>query len=117
MRYVHTMHLLHDYAKFVSSIFISFATGTTDMYLSFLCFPMDFDYQAPVKDYKGQDEGIIDLYVTPCTANGKDIQDLDMIASSQADEAAEELRGKPFNFKVRNVLVLIVCCTYDNKVM
>ena len=74
---------------------------------------MDFDYQAPVKDYKGQDEGIIDLYVTPCTANGKDIQDLDMIASSQADEAAEELRGKPFNFKVsfaEKCVGVIVCC-------
>ena len=111
------MHLLHNFVEFMQSLFISLTSGTTDMYLSFLCFPMDFDYQAPVKDYKGQDEGIIDLYVTPCTANGKDIQDLDMIASSQADEAAEELRGKPFNFKVRNVLVLIVCCTYDNNVM
>jgi len=73
------------------------------MYLRFLCFPMDFDYQAPVKDYKGQDEGIINLYITPCTAAGKDIQDLDLIASESPDpeEAVEELRGKPFNFKVK----------------
>ncbi|XP_067934246.1 kinesin-like protein KIF28 [Watersipora subatra] len=76
--------------------------GTTNMYLRFLCFPMDFDYPAPVKDYKGQDEGVIDLYITPCTANGKNIQDLDLIASEavEPEEAAEELRGKPFNFKI-----------------
>jgi len=70
---------------------------------------MDFDYQAPVKDYKGQDEGIINLYITPCTAAGKDIQDLDLIASESPDpeEAVEELRGKPFNFKV-NAYALFV---------
>lgn len=79
------------------------------MYLSFLCFPMDFDYQAPVKDYKGQDEGIIDLYITPCTANGKNIQDLDLIASESPDhEAVEELRGKPFNFKVLLLVFMLL---------
>lgn len=73
------------------------------MYLRFLCFPMEFDYQAPVKDYKGQDEGLLDLYITPCTANGNDIQDLDLIVSEnpEAEEAVEELRGKPFYFKVK----------------
>ena len=80
------------------------------MYMRFLCFPMDFDYQAPVKDYKGLDEGIIDIYITPCTANGKNIQDLDLIASEspEPEDAVEELRGKPFNFKVLCLFCLIV---------
>ena len=80
------------------------------MYMRFLCFPMDFDYQAPVKDYKGLDEGIIDIYITPCTANGKNIQDLDLIASEspEPEDAVEELRGKPFNFKVLCPFYLII---------
>lgn len=76
--------------------------GSTSIYLKFLCFPMDFDYQAAIKDYKGTDEGILDVYITPCEANGKDRQDLDLLDSdfTEPEEAVEALRGKPFNFRV-----------------
>ncbi len=68
--------------------------GTANVFLQSLGYALDFDDQLTVTDYKGQDEGQIFVNVTPCSQNGKALDEDSFV------DNPEELVGKPFHFKV-----------------
>ncbi|XP_060063153.1 kinesin-like protein KIF28 [Ylistrum balloti] len=68
--------------------------GTANAFLQSLSFALDFDDQLIITDYKGQEEGTLDVRVAPCDAKGKPADDESFV------EDPSELLNKPFYFKV-----------------
>ena len=71
--------------------------GSANVFLQSLSYALDFDDKITITDYKGQEEGTLVVHVTPCKENGKQIEE-----DSFVDEP-EELKGKPYHFKVQSV--------------
>jgi len=68
--------------------------GTANVFLQSLSYALDFEDKLVVTDYKGQEEGLLDVCVTPCDSKGKPLDE-----DSFVDEPHELLK-KPFYFKV-----------------
>eukprot|EP00112_Aurelia_sp_Birch-Aquarium-sp1_P014219 Seg3055.2 transcript_id=Seg3055.2/GoldUCD/mRNA.D3Y31 product="Kinesin-like protein KIF28P" protein_id=Seg3055.2/GoldUCD/D3Y31 len=68
--------------------------GTANVFLQSLSYALDFDDKLMVTDYKGSEEGHIIINVTPCTANGKALDEDSFI------DDPKDLLGKPYHFKV-----------------
>ncbi|XP_021354273.1 kinesin-like protein KIF28P isoform X3 [Mizuhopecten yessoensis] len=68
--------------------------GTANAFLQSLSYALDFEDQLMITDYKGQEEGTLDVTVAPCDAKGKTSDDETFV------ENPNELLNKPFYFKV-----------------
>lgn len=68
--------------------------GSANVFLQSLSYALDFDDTLTVTDYKGNEEGSIIINVTPCTQNGKPL-DEDYFVDDPKD-----LLGKPFHFTI-----------------
>lgn len=68
--------------------------GTVSVFLQSLGYALDLEDHLTVSDYKGEDQGQLNLHITPCDANGKPLGDDFFV------EDPSELLGKPYAFKV-----------------
>ncbi|CAH1778943.1 unnamed protein product [Owenia fusiformis] len=68
--------------------------GTGHVFLQSLLWGLEWDVSVTINDYKGQDEGSLHIVLTPCNQNGKPIED------EFLDEDEDQLKGKPYHFKV-----------------
>lgn len=68
--------------------------GTANVFLQSLSYALDFEDKLAITDYKGQEEGSLDVCVTPCTADGKPLDEDSFV------EEPQELLNKPYHFKV-----------------
>ena len=75
--------------------------GSANVFLQSLSYALDFDDKISITDYKGQEEGSLVVHVTPCKENGKPIEE-----DSFVDDP-EELKGKPYHFKVRFIIMAL----------
>ena len=69
--------------------------GRSIVYLQSLSYGLDFDDTFPISNDKGEEEGRLHVYITPCDKHGKPIDDTDFYI-----EDPEQLLGKPFHFQV-----------------
>ena len=60
---------------------------------------LDFDDKLAITDYKGQEEGFMEVNITPCTQAGKPLDEEYFV-----DEPTD-LMGKPYYFKVSTYLL------------
>jgi len=68
--------------------------GTANVFLQSLSYALDFEDKLAITDYKGQEEGLLDVCITPCAENGKDLDEDSFV------EEPQDLLNKPFYFKV-----------------
>ncbi|KAK2149668.1 hypothetical protein LSH36_442g01044 [Paralvinella palmiformis] len=68
--------------------------GTCNVFLQSLSYALDFDDRLAVTDFKGNEEGSMFVNVTPCTANGK------LLDQDYFIDDPHELIGRPYYFKV-----------------
>ncbi|XP_041375232.1 LOW QUALITY PROTEIN: kinesin-like protein KIF28P [Gigantopelta aegis] len=68
--------------------------GTANAFLQSLSYALDFDDKLTITDYKAQEEGFLYINIAPCTASGKPLDEDYFV------ENANELKGKPFHFKI-----------------
>jgi len=68
--------------------------GTANVFLQSLSYALDFDDKLSVTDYKGTEQGSISINVTPCTAQGKPLDEDHFV------DDPKDLLGKPYHFKV-----------------
>jgi len=68
--------------------------GTANVFLQSLSYALDFEDKLAITDYKGQEEGLLDVCVTPCTAKSKPLDEDSFV------EEPQELLNKPYYFKV-----------------
>ncbi|KAJ8302783.1 hypothetical protein KUTeg_019179 [Tegillarca granosa] len=68
--------------------------GTANVFLQTLLYALDFSDDIAITDYKGGEEGQITVHVTPCSQNGKPLDE-----DSFVDDP-KELVGKPYHFQV-----------------
>jgi len=68
--------------------------GTANVFLQSLSYQLDFDDKLGITDYKGIEQGSLIINVTPCTQNGKPVDEESFV------EDPKELLGKPYHFKV-----------------
>lgn len=76
--------------------------GSANVFLQSLSYALDFDDKITITDYKGQEEGSLIVHVAPCKENGKAIEE-----DAFVDEP-EELKGKPYHFKVAKIISIII---------
>ncbi|GFO20644.1 kinesin-like protein, partial [Plakobranchus ocellatus] len=67
--------------------------GTADIFLQCLVNAIDFSDQLSITDYKGQEEGKLNVNIIPCTQAGLALED-------NFVEEPSELLKKPFHFKI-----------------
>nr|XP_026689448.1 kinesin-like protein KIF28P isoform X4 [Ciona intestinalis] len=68
--------------------------GTANVFLQSLSYALDFDDKLAITDYKGQEEGMLTVAVTPCLPNGRSLDEESFI------EDPSDLLGKPYHFKI-----------------
>lgn len=68
--------------------------GTANVFLQSLSYALDFDDKFGITDYKGSEEGNIIVNVTPCSLNGKPLDEESFV------DNPKDLLGKPYHFKV-----------------
>jgi|EP00161_Ancyromonas_sigmoides_P005788 kinesin family protein 1 len=70
--------------------------GVCNVYLAPLSYGVEFDDAVEIRDYKGKAEGIVQISVQPCDAEGKAIAEEDNFI-----EDASELIGKPLKLLIQ----------------
>ena len=68
--------------------------GTSNAFLQALAYGIDFDEPIMVGDYKGEDQGKLNVMISPCDDKGNSLGEDYFI------EDSSELLGKPYNYKV-----------------
>ncbi|KAK3761147.1 hypothetical protein RRG08_022551 [Elysia crispata] len=68
--------------------------GTADIFLQSLVNAMDFSDQLSITDYKGQEEGKLNVNIIPCNQSGLALDEDNYV------EDSKELLKKPFHFKI-----------------
>ncbi|PAA68256.1 hypothetical protein BOX15_Mlig015918g1 [Macrostomum lignano] len=71
--------------------------GSANVFLQSLAYCLDFEDRLPIVNYRGLEEGSVTVEVTPCTAQGRPLDE-----DSFVDEPTELLE-KPFHFTVKIV--------------
>lgn len=56
---------------------------------------VDTDEKLPINDFKGNEEGFLQVVIDPCTASGGALGDNDFV------DDPKELVGKPLSFKIK----------------
>ncbi|KAL4235255.1 hypothetical protein ACF0H5_006893 [Mactra antiquata] len=68
--------------------------GSANVFLQSLSYSLDFDDKITITDYKGQEEGVVKVHVTPCQKDGTAFEEDAFV------DDPHELLGKPYHFKV-----------------
>lgn len=68
--------------------------GSANVFLQSLSYALDFDDKITITDYKGQEEGVLKVHVTPCQKDGKALEEDAFV------DDPHELLGKEYHFKV-----------------
>ena len=68
--------------------------GTANIFLQSLGYVLDFDDTLTITDLKGNDEGVLNVYIAPCSEKGRPLGE-----EHYVDEP-KELLGSPYHFKV-----------------
>ena len=75
--------------------------GTANIFLQSLGYVLDFDDCLTVTDFKGHEEGLMNVHVTPCSPSGRPL------AEEHYVDDPNELLGTQYYFKV-----IFLCISY-----